>query len=68
MQAMIELQYDKKQKEKSQIKRQVQILKDFADDFDPALYVNQKEENDNDNDNEEDYENDNDDDDKENNK
>lgn len=59
---MIELQYDKKQKEKSQIKRQVQILKDFADDFDPALYVNQKDENDN----EEEYE-DKDDDDKEDN-
>ena len=44
MQAMIELQYDKKQKEKSQIKREVQILKDFADDFDPSLYVKQKEE------------------------
>ena len=44
MQAMIELQYDKKQKEKSQIKRQVQILKDFADDFDPALCVNEKNE------------------------
>ncbi len=46
MQAMIELQYDKKQKEKSQIKRQVQILKDFTDDFDPALYVKEKEEED----------------------
>ena len=44
MQAMIELQYDKKQKEKSQIKREVKILKDLADDFDPALYVNEKEE------------------------
>ena len=53
MQAMIELQYDKKQKEKSQIKRQVQILKDFADDFDPALYVNEKNEE---IDNEENYE------------
>ena len=47
------MQYDKKQKEKSQIKRQVQILKDFADDFDPALYVNEKNEE---IDNEENYE------------
>ena len=46
MQAMIELQYDKKQKEKSQIKRQVKILKEFTDDFDPALYVKEKEEED----------------------
>ena len=46
MQAMIELQYDKKQNEKKEIKRQVQILKDFADDFDPAIYVKQnKDEN-----------------------
>ena len=44
MQAMIELQYDKKQKEKSQIKREVQILKDFANDFDPALYVDERQE------------------------
>ena len=44
MQAMIELQYDKKQKEKSQIKREVQILKDFANDFDPALYINENKE------------------------
>ena len=43
MQAMIELQYDKKQEEKKQIKRQVQILQNFADDFDPALYVKDNE-------------------------
>jgi U3 small nucleolar RNA-associated protein 7 len=45
MQAMIELQYDKKQNEKKQIKREVQILKDLADDFDPSLYVKENEEN-----------------------
>ena len=43
MQAMIELQYDKKQQEKKQIKREVQILQDFANDFDPALYIKQNE-------------------------
>ena len=43
MQAMIELQYDKKQNEKKEIKRQIQILKDFTDDFDPALYVKENE-------------------------
>ena len=61
MQALIELQYDKKQKEKSQIKREVQILKDFANDFDPALYVKEKEEIENedndDDDNEEEIDN-----------
>ena len=45
MQAMIELQYDKKQNEKKQIKREVQILKDLADVFDPSLYVKENEEN-----------------------
>ena len=43
MQAMIELQHDKKIKEKKQIKREVEILQNFADDFDPALYVKQNE-------------------------
>lgn len=30
---------------KKQIKREVQILKDLADDFDPSLYVKENEEN-----------------------
>ena len=43
MQAMIEIQHDKKQQEKKQIQREVEILQNFADDFDPALYVKQNE-------------------------
>ena len=49
MQAMIEIQHDKKQQEKKQIQREVEILQNFADDFDPALYVKQQENESNDN-------------------
>ena len=43
MQATIEIQHDKKQQEKKQTQREVEILQNFADDFDPALYVKQQE-------------------------
>jgi len=42
--AMIEIQDNKKNEEKSQIKREVKILKNLAEDFDPELYVQEKKE------------------------
>ena len=43
LKAMIELQDNKKNKEKSIIKNEVKIIKNFIDDFDPELYVQEKE-------------------------
>ena len=43
LKAMIELQDNKKNKEKSVIKNEVKIIKNFIDDFDPELYVQEKE-------------------------
>jgi U3 small nucleolar RNA-associated protein 7 len=45
LKAMIELQDNKKNKEKNIIKKEVKIIKNFIDDFDPELYVQEKEKN-----------------------
>jgi len=50
LKAMIELQDNKKNKEKSIIKNEVKIIKNFIDDFDPELYVQEKEKNEEDED------------------
>ena len=44
MEAVMELQYNKKNEEKTQIKKDVQILRDLDEDFDPSLYVKKKKE------------------------
>ena len=42
--AMIELQANQKNEEKTQVKKQVKILQNLADDFDPELYIKEEEE------------------------
>ena len=42
--AMIELQANQKNEEKTQVKKQVKILQNLAEDFDPELYIKEQEE------------------------
>ena len=45
--AMVEMQTNKKNEEKSQIKKQVKVLQTLAEDFDPELYIKEKEKEEN---------------------
>lgn len=45
LRAMIEIQTDKKNKEKEKVKSDVKVLKMLQDDFDPEVYIQKKEDN-----------------------
>ena len=47
--AMIQMKNKKKDEEKSKVKKEVKILKNISEDFDPELYLKEKEEEDEDN-------------------
>ena len=47
--AMIQMKNKKKDEEKSKVKKEVKILKNLSEDFDPELYLKEKEEEDEDN-------------------
>jgi predicted Ser/Thr protein kinase len=42
--AMITMKNKKKDEEKSKVRKEVKILKNLAEDFDPELYIKEKEE------------------------
>ena len=44
--AMIQMKNKKKDEEKSKVKKEVKILKNISEDFDPELYLKEKEEED----------------------
>ena len=44
--AMIQMKNKKKDEEKSKVKKEVKILKNLSEDFDPELYLKEKEEED----------------------